>query len=174
MDSYLNEGVHYTGLWLREKSVPKADGIYFQQVRILNEEGDVAGHLDCIGGFKAEIQVRSNQDFDNAQIAIRFSNQDGVVIFTTCNTDSHGRFVAIRKGVHTYQVAIPGNLIVPGTYTLQLASHIPARQLFDVIDNTIAFCVEETGSVSLVTNDQRLGVVNPILAWNPVYVFQES
>jgi hypothetical protein len=63
-------------------------------------------------------------------------------------------------------VTFPPDFLVPGTYTLQLAAHEPSRQLFDLIDNTIAICIEETGSVAAITKDQRLGVVNPIFSWS--------
>jgi lipopolysaccharide transport system ATP-binding protein len=167
LESYLSQGVEYDGHWLRAGAVPKTDGIYFEEVRILNEAGEIAGHLDCTSSFTVEMRVRANRSFDNAQLAIRVTNQEGIVILSTCSTDSHRRFVRIQEGAHTYRVAFPREFLVAGTYTLQLAAHQPAQQLFDLIDNTIAICIEETGSVATITKDQRLGVVNPILPWVP-------
>ena len=167
LESYLSQGVEYDGHWTRPEPVPKTAGIYFEEVRILNEAGDVAGHLGCTSSFTVEMRVQATSAFDRAQLAIRLTNQEGVVILSTCSTDSHRQFVHIDAGTHVFRVTFPGEFLVAGTYTLQLAAHQPGQQLFDLIDDTIAICVEETGSVATITKDQRLGVVNPILAWVP-------
>jgi lipopolysaccharide transport system ATP-binding protein len=165
VDSYLTDGVEYSGYWVRERPIPESEGIYFEEVRIYNEAGDLAGHLDCTGSFSIEMCLQTTGVFDRALIAIRITNQDGVPVLTTCNTDIHRGFVRFEPGFQTIRVTIPANFLVPGTYTLALATQIPSYQLFDAIDNTIAICIEETGSVAMITNDQRVGVVNPILPW---------
>jgi lipopolysaccharide transport system ATP-binding protein len=165
VDSYLTDGVEYAGYWVRESPIPESEGIYFKDVRIFNEAGDVAGHLDCTGSFSIEMCLQTTGVFDSALIAMRITNQDGITVLTTCNTDIHRRFVRFEPGVQTLRVTIPANFLVPGTYTLQLATQIPSYQLFDSIDSMIAFCIEETGSVAMITNDYRIGVVNPVLPW---------
>lgn len=161
VDSYLNDDVVYSGRWTRQTPVTETDVLYFEEVRILGRAGELVGHLDCTDDFIVEIRVRSKRSFDNAQVVMRITNQDGVVAFTTCNTDLDRKFIRIHPGVHTFHVRIPGNFLVPGTYTLQLVTHIPETQRFDLIDNTIAVCIEETGT----RIDKRLGVVNPVLDW---------
>jgi lipopolysaccharide transport system ATP-binding protein len=165
IENYLDQGVEYSGFWKRPQPVPRMDGIYIQTVRVLNEAGEVAGHLSCTAGFVIEMCVQVNRAYPDAQLAIRLTNQEGVVILTTCNTDSHRRFVGLTPGSHTFRVAFPANFLVPSTYTLQLAAHRPSQVLFDIIDNTMAICIEETGSVTTITKDHRLGLVNPILEW---------
>ena len=167
IESYLNQGVEYSGTWTRTKPIPKNDGIYILAVRVLNDDGAVAGHLSCTGGFVMEMSVQVNRTYPDAQLAIRLTNQEGIPVLTTCNTDFHGQFIGLAPGRKTFRVAFPANFLAPATYTLLVAAHRPSIELFDLIDNTIAICIEETGSVAAITKDQRLGVVNPIFEWQP-------
>jgi len=163
--SYLSEGIEHSGSWVREKSESSEKDIFFEEVRILNAAGEISSRSDCRETFTLQIRLRSKGTFDNAQIAVRFTNADGIAVFTTCNTDKQRRFVSIEPGSHTFSVTVPGNLLAPGTYTLILAVHIPRHQLFDLIENSLAVSIGETASVTGVTNDHRFGVVNPILEW---------
>ena len=165
IENYLNEGVEYGGTWRRTKPMPSGEGIHIQSVRVLNEAGEVSGNLGCTSGFFLEVSVQVNRLYPDAQIAIRLTNQEGIPVLTTCNTDFSGGYVGIATGRRTFRVPVPGHLLTPATYTLQVAAHRPGQELFDIVDNIIAICLEETGSTAAITNDQRRGVVNPVFEW---------
>jgi lipopolysaccharide transport system ATP-binding protein len=165
VDTYMAVGLHHTGVWIRTAALPTRSGIFFRSVKIFNHEGIVSGHLDVRHGFTAEIKVKANGTFSRGQIAIRVTNHDGFVVLTTCNSDSAGDYTPVREGEHTFRVQLPGHLLAPGNYTLQIAAHVPQMELFDLLDNTLSICVEDTGSLRSVFRDERLGAVEPVLAW---------
>ena len=165
VESYLNQGVQYGGTWQRQKPVPDDDGIHLLSLRVFNSAGEVTGSLGCTSPFEVEVKVRVNKAYPDAQVALRLTNQEGIPVMTTCNTDGHGRFVDLPPGENTFRIRFPAHLLAPTIYTFQLVAHRPGQRLFDIVDNTVAVCIEETGSVAAITRDQRLGVVNPVLTW---------
>jgi len=162
---YLSVEAISDGQWQRLDPVPQKDGIYFEKVSIFNNANVPTGHLDNTRGFTIEIQIHSSQSYNKGQIALRFTNQEGVVVLTTCSTDRHGRYVPIGRGQYCYRIQFPGALFAPGVYSLQIAAHIPGVQLFDLIDNTILICIEDVGSLRSLLGDHRLGVIEPVFEW---------
>jgi len=150
--------------------VPDAEGIFFQEVKILNPAGLTTGHLACTEPFTIELSSYVSRVVDTGQLAIRFTNQDGVVVFTTCSTDEARGFTPIQAGRNTFRVTIPGDFLMPGLYNLQIAAHIPHVKLFDLIDNTLAVCVEEVGSLGTICRDDRWGVITPTFPWKHVEI----
>jgi hypothetical protein len=111
------------------------------------------------------VKVRSNGTFEFPQIAVRITSEEGTAAFTTCNTDQYRGFVPIGPGAHDFEVEIPADLLVPGRYTLNVISHLPQVRVLDLIDDSVAFTVEEAGSIQTACREIRLGVVSPILKW---------
>src|SRR4029078_5893131 len=54
---YLAESATYTGSWRRPHPVPDADGIFFEEVKILNPAGLTTGHVACTEPFTVELSV---------------------------------------------------------------------------------------------------------------------
>jgi len=167
---YLAESATYTGSWQRSEPVPNAEGIFFEEVKILNPAGLTTGHLACTEPFTVELSFYVSRVVDTGQLAIRFTNQDGVVVFTTCSTDEARGFIPIQPGRQIVRVTIPGDFLMPGLYNLQIAAHIPHVKLFDLIDNTLAVCVEEVGSLGTICRDDRWGVITPTFPWKHVEI----
>jgi lipopolysaccharide transport system ATP-binding protein len=163
--NYLSVEAICDGQWRRLDPLPQEHGIYFEKVSILSSANIPTGHLDNTRGFTIEIRVHSAKSYNKGQIALRFTNQEGVVVLTTCSTDRHGRYESIGPGKYCYRIQVPGALLAPGVYALQIAAHIPGVQLFDLIDNTISICIEDVGSLRSLLGDHRLGVIEPVFEW---------
>ena len=165
VNSYLTVGVHHEGHWRRAQPMPDQPGIYFEAVNILNQRGELAGHLDCTDGFTVEITVRATETFNRGQIALRITNKENVVVMTTANSDMARQYTPITAGRHRFRANIPGNFLAPDIYYLQISAHVPQVKLFDQIENTVSFCVEDTGSLRSLFHDERSGVVELTLPW---------
>ncbi len=165
VDSYLTVGVHTEGHWQRPQPMPDQPGIYFETVRILNQQGEPAGHLDCTDSFTVEIIARATETFNRGQIALRITNKENIIVLTSGHNDAAGKCLPVTPGCHRFRVTIPGNFLAPDIYYLQIAAQVPQVKLFDIIENTLSFCVEDTGSLRTIFHDERAGVIQPVLAW---------
>jgi hypothetical protein len=126
----------------------------------------VSGHLDCTESFSIEIKARATTTFNKGQIALSIMNKEGIVILTTCNNDMVREYRPIESGQHTWRASIPGSLLAPDAYYLRIIAHEPHVQHFDTIESTVSFKIEDTGSLRSVFHDDRLGLIEPVLAWS--------
>jgi lipopolysaccharide transport system ATP-binding protein len=165
VDTYLATGAEHEGRWRREKPVPETPGIFIQEASVFNSTSASAGHLDCTENFTVEVKAQANGTFNKGQIALSILNKEGVVILTTCNSDTAREYLPIESGAHTWRVVIPGNLLAPDTYYLRITAHQPRFQFYDIMDSTVSFRIEDVGSLRSVFHDGRVGIVEPVLNW---------
>lgn len=165
LKEYLTEDIRYTGLWQREGPMPSNEGIFFEKAEIANSEGRVTGAIECTDDFFLNLTVSATRSFDDAQIAVRVTNHEGFVVFSTCNTDDSRSFVKIPSGRRLFRVKVPGNFLAPGSYNLSIAAHIPQVKVLDVLDKTLGLSIEETGSIETFCREGRLGVINVVFPW---------
>ncbi len=78
---------------------------------------------------------------------MRVTNQEGVAIFTTCNTDESRSYLPFDAGPVSYTIRLPMGLLAPGRYVLKIAAHTPKLLVYDTIDDEMAFVIHDTGSL---------------------------
>lgn len=166
VETYLAEGLAHAGYWRRPKALPDETGIFLEECSVLNNRGEVAGHLDCTETFSIQIKGRANGTFSKGQITLSILNKEGVTILTTSNHDMVREYRPIESGRYTWRVEVPGNLLAPDVYFLRIAAWQPLIQLYDLVDSMVSFNIEDTGSLRSVFQDGRTGVVEPVLAWS--------
>jgi lipopolysaccharide transport system ATP-binding protein len=165
---YLTENTISTGLWQRQSPIGSADGIFFEKATIINSDGHVTGLVGCTDDFSLNLNLRAARSFDNAQVSVRVSNHEGVVVFTTCNTDIARRFIEIPAGRHLFHVRFPGNFLSPGRYSFDIVIHTPRIKVYDRVAKDLILNVEETGSIETFCRDTRIGVINKVFPWEHV------
>ena len=162
---YFESGSGASTYWKRSKPLPDAPGIYLQSIAVRHRGKLAPLELTTDDAFSVEIVVRANRHYPNAQIAVRFTNQEGVAVLTTANADCFSGFQPIAEGEHRYTVEMPAHLLARGSYYLLVAAHIPEQVLFDLVDGEVKISLDEVGPLASVMRDQRLGVINPRLPW---------
>ena len=124
----------------------------------------VNGNLDSQKNFKIRIRVNSKITYNNAQIHIRITNQEGISIFTLSNSDDQSHKYELVAGNSTYEVTIPGNFLKPGKYNAIVAILEPNIRILDLVEN-FNFKIVDVGNHGTILRDGRLGVVTPIFEW---------
>ena len=152
--------------WSRREPVRQAEGIYFLEARVLVNGQVAAQQIDTDQDLVVEMVIQAQAAYDDAEIAVRFTNHEGVAVLTTANGDRSGSFQPIDRGRHTLRAHVPAHLLASGSYSLLIAALIPGRVLFDSLDGELRITVEELGAQASTTRDGRLGVVNPRLPWD--------
>ncbi|HSY18935.1 MAG TPA: ABC transporter ATP-binding protein [Candidatus Acidoferrales bacterium] len=169
VDTYLAAGVEHEGHWQRQTPVPNKGHIYLEAASVFNSNGVMSGHLACTEDFTIEVKTQANAAFGKAQIALSIINKEGVIVMTTCNSDTARKYLPITAGKHTYRVKVPGNFLAPDTYYLKIVAHEPYVELHDITESTVSFRIEDVGSLRSVFNDARVGMVEPVLEWTDTH-----
>ena len=61
---------------------------------------------------------------------------------------------------------IPGNLLAPDVYYLRILTHQPGVHLYDLVESTVSFNIDDAGSLRAVFHDSRPGIIEPTLPWS--------
>jgi lipopolysaccharide transport system ATP-binding protein len=167
LERYMSSGVDTSGNWERDPEKASRDEIWFESVHLMDSDGNIRAEFDFEEIVHVSISANVTKRVENAQFAMRVSNHEGIAVFTTCNTDEPRRYIPFEAGPVTYTIKLPRRFLMPGRYMLTIAAHIPRVQLFDLIDDEISFMIHETSSYAGVLPDDRTGIVNETINWQP-------
>jgi lipopolysaccharide transport system ATP-binding protein len=162
---YLASKENSTGLWTRTAAYPLSEGVFFERITFSAQENMPTAEFDTNQIIRININTTATRNFENVQIGINLINQEGITVFTTCNTDVEKRYVLIPQGRHNFSVEIPCGLLPQGRFFLLIISHVPQDRVLDLIDKTLSFFVNDVGSHATILKDHRPGVVTPLFAW---------
>ncbi len=139
----------------------KSKNIYIKSVKLLNEKGEISlKHL-----FDEEITIEwelyINSFIDGITLGFNVYTSERTIVFTE-NTNIKEQ--DIKSSFYKVSTKIKKKFLMPQSYILNTAIHIPNVQIFDSIEDQISFEVIDTGSLfSLFQNN--LGIVNANLVW---------
>ena len=149
VDRYISSGQLEQGEWKRpvDRSIENRP-VYFRHACTVGKSGAVSGEFGLDEQIDVCINVVVVDKVRGLQFSMRVVNDEGIVVFTSCNTDALGDFIPIAPGDHAFAVSLPRNLLPPGRYSLQVVAHVPRERLFDAIDHEIDFLLHDSGSLA--------------------------
>jgi lipopolysaccharide transport system ATP-binding protein len=153
------------GEWKRPGPIPDKSGAYFEALRVIGSGGRLAASVDVTTGCTIELDVLATDDLPRLQVNVRITDGEGTAIFTTAHTDVAGVLLPLARGRHRFRVRIPGNLLLPGEYSLLAGAIVPNVVAYDVVENQLTFRMEDVGSHATALRDGRQGIIGPRLAW---------
>jgi len=167
IDSYLSTAKGSGGEILLTDPTDTAvtDQFRLTSVQIKNIDDQVTDTLAMHKGFSVEIAYDLNEDIQDLRVGVRLLSAEGVVIFTTTDTDPGGEGTARPAGGYVSRCVIPGNLLNAGTYTLTVAADRPMRERLFFEENMLSFTIVAMGGVGSSVADGRLGIIRPPLSW---------
>ncbi|BAO74412.1 ABC transporter ATP-binding protein [Winogradskyella sp. PG-2] len=122
---------------------------------------DANNNVTSTFGFNNQIvlginfRVTSNH-IENAVIGFRLVDQKERVIFSS---EQAIKDITKSKGEIEVKIKLPKATLVPNAYRVVLGYHIPNQELIALIDDTIEFKIEETGSDMQKYNGNDYGCV---------------
>ena len=174
IQTYLASNTGMSGHWARPVQNDASSSLVFKEVRILNGNGETADTMSSDQGFTVAINLTANCSLSGIQFALRFTNQEGVAVFTTTSTDWTGALANVEQGQYAIAVDIPGSFLAPGRYSLILAAVRPNENIYDIVEDDLAVEIEDMGNGRSFLNDGRLGVVTPVIEWRNNRIRQDS
>jgi lipopolysaccharide transport system ATP-binding protein len=161
IDKYLMKTDSGISIWENKREANTED-FYFTRIEILNEKMISSNNIATNEKFFIRIKGHSLKDISNATISVRFTNSEGVPIFTTALSDFSDSKV-ISKGDHDYLLEFDNINLIPGQYSLLIACFISRQKLFDSVDNDLVINIENLSGFDL--DPDRRGMFIPMLKW---------
>ena len=147
--------------WKRNSEINSE--MFFQEINVLNSLSQVSNSIASGEDFKIKIILKVKEKVKNSTIAIKFSNVEGICVFTTSIHDSNNLYDEIDEGEYEINANI-SNILMPGNYNLVIACFISREKLFDIVENEINLKIEDFGVQK--RDKDRDGLVLPDFIWN--------
>ncbi len=166
-DEYLAQGrrTYYQA----ETGLSPSPSTWFARISVLDEDGRPVGSLSAGTMGSIELEAVLREELPHVQIAVRISTLEGVPVFTTANTDMTRQATALGPGRHRLRFGLPAWL-APGFYSLTSAIHDPRRQAYAVVADALQFEVMPGSSPANALQDDRRGLVEPIIPWEHTHL----
>lgn len=141
MDMYIASGSNSTSHYISEEDTPND----IKEISILNQQQEVSNNFY----FNEVVTVRmkfvvENVNLEEAEVGIRVTDQRERIVFTSQKPVEI--FKINNNGFYEIECFIPKNLLVPNTYKILGAIHIPNKKILSLKDNVVSFSIEETGT----------------------------
>jgi len=130
-----------------------------------NSSGIIQNVVNGLDDFYLEIAINARRTIANSLLAIRFTNQENIPIYTTTNGDATLTYPVIDQGNHLFRVPVPVHLFIPGRYSMIVAWSVPNYELLYRVEETFQFEIENDQYPGNILRDGRAGVLNKSIAW---------
>jgi homopolymeric O-antigen transport system ATP-binding protein len=159
---YLSDGVGFEAEWHAERE--STSGIRIASVCVRDEGGRIKSRFQSDEQIIVDIGIKAH-NAAQAQVAFRLNSAtDGETVFTTAMSDQDfARESQVGVGQFSATCTIPANFLRPAEYCLLVAINNFRGPKFDMLERVLRFEVTPVGS--LITFDNRLGAVTPLLRW---------
>ena len=121
--------------------------------------------IDTDDYFNISVEYELRRPIKNLRIGIQLSNSEGVVVFTSHDTDPDGKGTDRVMGHHVSECQVPGNLLNAGAYYITVACDQPMQEILFFYENIVRFTISSAGGAGADIPDGRLGVIRPVLEW---------
>jgi lipopolysaccharide transport system ATP-binding protein len=159
---YLMHGVETSGEVVFRENYSK-NKFGFKRISLLNSQKNITSVFDTREPIKILLEYLVTENIRNLDISVRVNNSFGIPIFTTNRSSVIS--TEITAGIYTNEIEIPPLFLVPGSYNVELAAHIPNVEVLSNHESLLTFQLEETGSGMALYNGLAYGVVLVDLPW---------
>ncbi|MBD2017958.1 ABC transporter ATP-binding protein [Microcoleus sp. FACHB-53] len=140
------------------------DKFCFKRLSLLNSQDHITSMFDTREAITIILEYQAHQTIKNLEVSLRVYNSFGTPIFTTNRSSSSAAF-EVPAGHQASQIKIPSLFLAPGSYTIEVAAHIPNVEVLTHHSSIVSFQIEETGSNMALYKGQAHGVVLLNLPW---------
>lgn len=138
------------------------------EVGLKNRNNPVSAPVKINDSIFLEVSLKAKQNINNSLIAIRFTNQENIPVYTTTSADYDLCYMNIPAGIHTFRIPVPIDLFLPGLYSIIVSWNRPNIEEFDKIED-IQIDIEDDRYPGDLLNDGRLGIINKTVRWEKIF-----
>jgi lipopolysaccharide transport system ATP-binding protein len=140
-----------------------------RRVSAKDENGRVTDDIPLDASVTVEIEYDLAVRVEGVRVGLRIIGSDGLVVFTSADTDSGGVGPARGPGSFVSACVIPGSLLNAGRYFVTVGCERPMLEVLFFVEHVVSFAVSLRGASSDVLPEARVGVVRPVLPWSVTY-----
>jgi lipopolysaccharide transport system ATP-binding protein len=162
---YLAAGGIADSSWRRPETadMPEDTEVVFESVRILSTEERQTSVVRATDPFSVELTYSARRPVRDAAVFIGIMKEGRDLVFTTMDTDSTEWGGRVREeGTYVSTCHIPGGLLAPGGYVINIGCHIPGIRFISGHRGVVAFSVSNAGHW---LSQQRPGAITPRIDW---------
>jgi lipopolysaccharide transport system ATP-binding protein len=173
VSKYLEVGAETTGYKTWPKGIGN-DAIKLIKVRLLNSKNVITNTFDITESIYIEKEFVVLKAIEGARVGFRLTTSDGIIVFTSEDTDDCESLNSKTPGLYRTITHIPGNFLNEGQYFLTFGSHFPMVQINYFEENCLSLTIQNTGGVGGFVDDKRRGIIRPRLEWKYEYIKQRN
>jgi len=142
MDVYIASGSNSTSHYISEEDTPND----IKEISIINQQQEITNnfYFNEVVTVRIKFVIENKEEADETEIALTVIDQRERIVFT--NTIPLISFKREAHGYYQVTCEIPSNLLVPNTYKISSALHIPSKKLLSQKSEAVSFTIEETGT----------------------------
>lgn len=152
-------------IWEAGIANPEVQEFAIHAVRIRDAEGKISNVLDYTQSYTLEIEYVIHEKLPRLRVgfAVRTANQ--ITAFVSYDSDNPAWQSERQAGRHISHCCIPGNLLAPGKYFIDINAGISGRKNLANIRNVLSLELIETSRSNLNEKGQRYGILRPRFDW---------
>lgn len=131
------------------------------EITILNKDSQPTNVFKTDDQIVIQYQLNLDKVDNNTELGFSLWNNRGVKIF-------HDKISLENVSCNKFLVTIPSDFLVPGTYSINAALHVPRKMQYHAIKEACSFDIEETGSNASQYGNSDMGVIQTNLEWQKI------
>ena len=171
--SYYKQKMATSRKWTNLNNAPGDDTVRLRAVKLWENDHQAKESADIRAILRIDIEYDVLKKGVTLVPSIQLSNEQGIIVFSSNDTDKFWNWEQRKVGRFISSVYIPGNFLSEGSYILRIviASYKPPKKHISEKD-LITFYVFDPGDGGTARGDYvgRIdGVVRPLLKWQTRY-----
>jgi lipopolysaccharide transport system ATP-binding protein len=163
VEAYLSSGMPSTDNWVRPLNLTTAHAVELLAASVHYGNDNRIRIANFDRPFEIRVEYEVKEPIRDLAISLSIVDAQGNTIFTTWDIDSTDWRGRIRHpGVYRSICELPGSLLRPGRYWVTVGSHIYNFKAIEFRESLLSF---EVSQVNFPFNEDRLGILTPVLQW---------
>jgi lipopolysaccharide transport system ATP-binding protein len=161
IESYLGSAADHRSS-CAEFPVDPSKPCQFLSAAVLRDDGSPGSELGCDEPFIVRLEFEVRRPLPGLRMWFTLLNLEGIRVFCSDVRDRDPS-VTERLGVgrHTFEIAVPGQLLAPMTYLMNVGCEVPPREILDVQMSCCEFTLRDLVS----QRPDRPGFLSVLLPW---------
>lgn len=171
INAYLHRGEKNRGQNYDHTAPSKGMKLKIRSVKVLNHVNTIVSEVNnAYRGF-VEISFEVLEKGRGYDVSLELKHMQYGNIFTTCLKDKDTKKNDNRvfeKGLYTYNIELPLDLLREGEYIISIAATIPKIEVLDIFNYDTLFSILDSVSPVAKTTEGRNGAILPVLEWKKI------
>jgi lipopolysaccharide transport system ATP-binding protein len=143
--------------------VERSKPCQFLSAEVLHVNGAPGSHIGCDEPFMVRLRFEVRAPIPSLRIWFTLLNAEGIRVFSSdAGDDDPSTADRLELGRHTFEITVPGQLLAPMTYLMNIGCCSQAGEMFDFQMSCCEFTIHHVGA----QQPGRPGFFSTLLPWS--------